>query len=124
MAEVIYRRYLINPKEFGTPYPFPGISISDPAWQHKLEGNDWGYYAQGNVILRTVRWMEHYGKTEDMLKIMEKWISAWCRPGILRFGQELHPITGEPSACSEWYSTTMLYLLYAMRRLGLDGKES
>lgn len=124
LAEEIYNRYLANPKEFGTPYPFPGISISDPAWQHKLEGNDWGYYAQGNVILRTVRWMEHYGKTEDMLKIMEKWVSAWCRPGILRFGQELHPITGEPSACSEWYSTTMLYLLYAMRRLGLDGKES
>jgi len=120
MAEEIYRRYLANPDEFATPYPFPGVSVSDPTWVYKMPLNDWGYYSQGNVALRTTRWMKRFGKTEDYRAIMEKWLSAWCREGILRFGQELHPITGEPSKASEWYSTTMLYLLYSMRELGLD----
>ena len=71
------------------------------------------------MALRTLRWMEHYGRAEEMHAMMEKWLRAWCRPGILKFGQELHPITGEPSACSEWYSTTMLYLLTAMKTLGI-----
>ena len=122
MADEIYRRYLANPKEFATPYPFPGVSISDPTWKQNQKGNSWGYYSQGNVALRTLRWMEYYDKKEDFLAMMETWLSAWCRPRILHFGQELHPVTGEPSECSEWYSTTMIYLLYAMRELGLDGE--
>lgn len=120
MADEIYRRYFANPTEFGTPYGFPGVSISDPTWLPNGKGNAWGYYAQGNVALRTTRWMEYYGKEKQMCKMMEAWLRAWCRPGILHFGQELHPITGEPSECSEWYSTTMLYLLHAMRKLGLE----
>lgn len=117
LADRIFTRYLENPQEFGTPYAFPGISIRDPKWLPVQKGNDWGYYAQGNVALRTTRWMEYYGKEKQMLNMMAAWLSAWCRPGILHFGQELHPLTGEPSECSEWYSTTMLYLLYAMQRM-------
>ena len=120
MADEIYRRYLSNPSEFGTPYPFPGVSVSDPTWKRKMSGNDWGYYSQGNVALRTLRWMKDYGREEELHRMMEKWIGAWCRPDILHFGQELHPITGEPSTASEWYSTTMVYLLSAMHELGLD----
>ena len=120
MAEEIWKRCLGNPKEFATPYPFPGVSISDPTWVYKQPLNDWGYYSQGNVALRTTRWMKDYGKEAEYHAIMEKWIDRWCRDGILRFGQELHPITGEPSKASEWYSTTMLYLLYSMRELGLE----
>ncbi len=123
MADEIWKRYLGNPEEFATPYPFPGVSISDPTWVCKLKGNDWGYYSQGNVCLRTTFWMKDYGKETEYRELMEKWLSAWCRDGILRFGQELHPMTGEPTKASEWYSTTMLYLLYAMRELGLDTAE-
>lgn len=121
IADKIYERYLANPKEFGTPYPFPGVSVSDPTWQYKLKGNDWGYYSQGNVALRTLRWMKRYGKEQEMHKMMQAWLEAWCKPDIRPFGQELHPITGKPSSASKWYSTTMLYLLSAMRELGLEG---
>ena len=120
MADAIYERYLANPKEFGTPYPFPGVSISDPTWQYKLEGNDWGYYAQGNVALRTTRWMKQYGRERELHQMMEIWLKAWCKPDVRKFGQELHPITGTPSKASKWYSTTMLYLLSAIRELGLE----
>lgn len=119
LAEKIYTRYLADPGEFGTPFPFPGASVSDPTWVQNHDGNSWGFYSQGNVAIRTLRWMEHYGKKEEMLAMMETWIKAWCRPDILKYGQELHPVTGEPSACSEWYSSTMLYLLAAMKTLGL-----
>ena len=120
MADEIYKRYLGNPSEFGTDYPFPGVSVSDPAWVQKMSGNDWGYYSQGNVALRTTRWMKKYGRENEYRKMMENWLTAWCKPDILPFGQELHPITGEPSTASKWYSTTMLYLLSAMHELDLD----
>ncbi|MBQ4051043.1 MAG: hypothetical protein IJD13_05385 [Oscillospiraceae bacterium] len=119
LADEIYDRYLAAPDQFGTPFPFPGTAVSDPAWVQNYSGNSWGFYSQGNVAMRTLRWMEYYGRREEMLAMMETWLRAWCRPGILKFGQELHPITGEPSACSEWYSTTMLYLLTAMKTLGI-----
>lgn len=119
LADEIYERYLANPKEFGTPYPFPGVSISDPTWKHKLDYNDWGYYSQGNVALRTTRWMKKYGREKEFHQMMETWLKAWCKPDIRKFGQELHPITGEPTLVT-WYSTTMLYLLSAMRELGLE----
>lgn len=119
LADKIYDRYLAAPDQFGTPFPFPGAAVSDPTWVQNYDGNSWGFYSQGNVALRTLRWMEYYGRTEEMHAMMETWLRAWCRPGILKFGQELHPITGEPSACSEWYSTTMLYLLTAMKTLGI-----
>ncbi len=67
-----------------------------------------------------MRWMDFYGRGEEMNRMMRAWISAWCREDILRFGQELHPITGEPSECSQWYSSCMLYFLHALRRLGLE----
>lgn len=120
MADEIFERYLKNPNEFGTPYPFPGVSVSDPTWKYKMAGNDWGYYSQGNVALRTLRWMKNYGREQEMHQMMEIWLRAWCKAGKGHFGQELHPITGEPSVASDWYSTTMLYLLSAMRELGLE----
>ncbi len=120
LADEIFDRYLANPKEFATPYPFPSISVSDPTWQQRLKGNSWGFYSQGLVALRSLRWMEFYGREKEMEEMMRAWISAWCRENILRFGQELHPLTGEPSESSPWYSSCMLFFLHAVRRLGLE----
>ena len=92
----IFERWLHNPKEFWTPYPFPAVSAGDPTWRQNLPGNSWGYYSQGLTALRSLRWMEAYGTP---------------------FGQELHPLTGEPSQSSPWYSSCMLVYLYALRRL-------
>ncbi len=36
---------------------------------------------------------------------------------LLKLGQELDPFTGVPSRSSEWYSSTMLFYLYAARRI-------
>ena len=34
-----------------------------------------------------------------------------------KFGQELDPMDGKPSGGSEWYSSCMLFYVYAVRRL-------
>lgn len=113
----IFERHLHNPKEFWTPYPFPSVAIDDPVWIKKYSGNSWGYYSQGLTALRSLRWMEKYGRTAEMEEIMRRWVSAWCASETTMFGQELHPLTGEPSDCSQWYSSCMIYFLIAIRRL-------
>jgi len=63
MAKSIFDRYLSNPNEFGTPFPYPSISISDPKWIQDRTGNSWGFYSQGLTTLRTLRWMDVSLKT-------------------------------------------------------------
>ena len=63
--------------------------------------------------------MFYYGKSRDFDEILEKWVRQWTYSEKIKFGQELNPITGEPSECSEWYSSCMLVYLYAVKRLGL-----
>lgn len=115
----IYQEHLKNPKEFFTPYPFPSIAMSDPQFRKNIDGNSWGYYSQALTMLRCTRWMDYYGKQKDFDEILEKWIDKWTFGNKIMFGQELDPITGETSECSEWYSSCMLIYIYAVRRLGL-----
>lgn len=120
LIEKIYTRYLANPTEFGTPYPFPAVSVSDPTWERPdPQPNNWGYYSEGLIALRCTRWMDRYGFSRDFDRLCEAWLSAWTAayPDFC-MGQELHPLTGIPSASSEWYSSTMLFYLFAARRLG------
>lgn len=116
----IYRRYLTNPNEFGTPYPFPSVSVSDPSWERENpQPNCWGYYSQGLIALRCTRWMDRYGFSQEFDRLCEAWLAAWTRvyPDFC-MGQELHPLTGTPSKSSEWYSSMMLFYLYAAKRMG------
>ena len=119
MANIIFKRYLNNPNEFDTPYPYPAVSISDPSWKQNLPGNSWGFYSQGLTSLRSLRWMDKYGFSDQLEKNMKAWISAWCSTDKINFGQELHPITAEPSTCGNWYSSTMLFFIHSLKRLGL-----
>lgn len=119
VAERIYETHLKNPAEFWTPYPFPSMAISDPASVQDRDGNSWGFYSQGLTALRALRWMDAYGKGADLEIVMERWIRALIQPGMHPFSQELHPITGVRSNSSSWYSSSMLFFLHAVRRLGL-----
>ncbi len=119
LAERIYQRYMKNPQEFWAPFPFPSMSLSDPHAVQNLDGNSWGFYSQGLTALRALRWMDHYGKSEDLEELMRRWIFAFVRQDEIPFGQELHPVSGRPSVSSRWYSSSMLFFVSAVRRLQL-----
>ena len=118
----IYERHISNPEEFATPYRYPSMAINDPSCEGHDTFNCWGYYTQGLIALRTTMWMERYGFTEDYDYMRRTWIDVWTKHwDKLKLGQELDPITGEPTDCSEWYSANMLFYLYSAKTLyGID----
>ena len=118
LIQEIYHRHIKNPKEFWTEYPFPSMAACDPSCRDHKTGNCWGYYSEGLIALRCIRWMDAYGFSKDFDHICMKWLRAWTACfNKIKLGQELDPHTGEPTAVSEWYSSCMLFYLYAARRL-------
>ena len=118
LIEKIYRRHISNPNEFATPYPYPSMAICDPSCKSHKDANCWGYYSQGLIALRATLWTESYGFEKEFKNLCKRWVEAWTEHyDELKFGQELDPITGVPSRSSEWYSSTMLFYLYALERI-------
>jgi Trehalase len=116
MFDRICERYISNPKEFWPPYPFPSISIADPAFAWDMPPNAWAGPSMGLAALRAPRWLPHYGRADLLDELMRRWISAIMKaPGFM---QQMNPITGEFS-CHPGYSPTMLVFLDFVERLGL-----
>ena len=116
----IYREHLKNPEEFWTPYPFPSMAVNDPSCARHADRNCWGYYTMGLIVLRCTRWMDAYGWSRDFDTVCKKWLEAWTRCfDRVPLGQEIDPITGDPTPCSPWYSSGMLSYIYAAERLGI-----
>lgn len=116
----ICERHIKNENEFWTAYPFPSMAINDKSCENHVNFNCWGYYTQGLIVLRCARWMDRYGMADDFDYICRQWVKAWtaCYDRI-KLGQELDPVTGEPTSSSEWYSSCMLMYLYSAKRLKL-----
>lgn len=120
MIDRIYREHIKNPDEFWTPYPFPSMAVNDPSCRNHKSYNCWGYYTQGGIVLRCSRWMDVYGWQKDCDHVYEKWMETWTdHYDTVKLAQEIDPITGEPTKCSQWYSSCMMAYLYGARRLKL-----
>ena len=118
LVEKILSRHVLNEKEFWTPFPFPSMAISDPSTKNHKKSNDWGYFTQGNTVLRTVLWMDKYGLNKVQDKVCEAWLNAWTACfDKMPVGQELDPISGRPSPSAPWYSSGMLFYLWSAKRL-------
>lgn len=117
LIQEIYMLHIKNPEEFWTPYPFPSMAANDPSFRKHTASNCWGYFSEGLIALRCTRWMDKYGFSADLDTICEKYLEAWTRCyDEVKLGQELDPFSGEPSGVSEWYSSGMLFYLYAAKR--------
>lgn len=115
----IYKRHIKNKNEFWTKYPFPSMAICDKSCENHDLSNCWGYYTQGLIILRCIRWMDYYGFSDDFDYICNQWQKSWTNCfDYFKLGQELDPITGKPTNSSEWYSSCMLMYLYIAKRFG------
>ncbi len=120
LIERIYKEHIKNPEEFWTPYPFPSMAINDPSTEGHPDFNCWGYYTQGLIVLRCSLWMDYYGWNEDYDYILSQWVKTWTEHyDTIKLAQEIDPITGIPTASSEWYSSCMLNYLYGAKRLNL-----
>jgi hypothetical protein len=118
MFDRIYQRHIRNPEAFWTPYPLPSIAIDDPAFVKKLPRNSWGGAAQALTALRTPRWFDYYGKSEDHKHLMSRWVEAIV--ACPYFMQQLNPWTGEfTDSKSRDYSPAMCVLVDFVDRLGL-----
>lgn len=122
-AEVIkeiYDRHIKNPEEFWTAYPFPSMAVCDPTCVGHRDQNCWGYHSQALIALRCTMWMDEYGMGKDFDTLCEAWLHALTKCfDYMKLGQELDPLTGEPTRSSEWYSSCMLFYTYAAERLGV-----
>lgn len=116
----IYKEHIKNPEEFWTPYPFPSMAMNDPSVKEHKEYNSWSYYNHSLIVLRCTRWMDYYGFGEDFDHICKKWVEA-CTGNYdnAKFNMEIDPVSGVPTKTSEWYSSSMIDYIYAVRRLGL-----
>jgi len=112
----ICARYLTNPNEFWTPYPFPSISLSDSGFVWEMRANSWAGPAMGLTALRAPRWLAHYGRQDVLDELMKRWVSAILK--VPAFMQQMNPISGVFS-CHPGYSPTMLVFLDFVNRLGL-----
>lgn len=120
LIDRLYREHIHNPEEFWTAYPFPSMALNDPSCSDHPTFNCWGYYTQSLTALRAIRWMDAYGWSEDLDTLCRRFLEAWTRCyDRVPLAQELDPLTGEPTQSSHWYSSCMLFYLYAARRLGL-----
>lgn len=122
--EQLWDRQLGNPAAYWTKYPFPSIPLNDPAFSRPLRYNSWGGPSQALTALRTLRWMDHYGKGEAQRVVAERWCEAIMQDG---FFQQVDPESGafvlmERPGLSrtifDGYSPAALAFLHFARRLG------
>jgi hypothetical protein len=114
----LYVKHISNPEEFATPYPYPSMAINDPSTEGHATFNCWGYYSQALTAFRCTMWMDKYGYGDEFDRLCRAFIKAWCENyGKVKIAQEIDPITGEPTNSSEWYSSSMIFYLYAVDRL-------
>ena len=90
-----YKRYFDDPQEFATAFPYPSVSVSDPAFVKELPDNCWGGNTQALTALRASMWLPRYGREDERERLLKRWMRAFidydsCLP------QELNPFTGAP----------------------------
>ena len=112
----LWDRQLSNPKAFWAAYPFPSIALDDPLFVRPIPFNSWGGASQALTALRTLRWMDHYGKQREQDHVLERWCSAIILHG---FEQQLDPVSGVATRSPiHDYSPAALVFLHGAKRLG------
>jgi hypothetical protein len=117
MFHALWNRQLHNGKAYWAKYPFPSIAMDDQKFVRPVPRNSWGGASQALTALRTLRWMDYYGKSREQRMLMEQWCDAIVRAGS--FCQQMDPETGvftQPDPGG--YSPCALVYLHFSKRLG------
>jgi hypothetical protein len=119
MFDALWERQLHNPKAYWARYPLPSVALDDPKFVRPIPRTSWGGASQALTALRTLRWMEHYGKARELRVLMQAWCEAIVRAGL--FCQQMDPDTGtftlpDPGGYSP---CALVFLQFAQRLRGL-----
>ena len=119
--ERIYKRYFENENEFASPWPYPSVALSDPAFDHTYPRNSWGSNSQAPTALRAMLWLDYYGMPEEKEALLLRWTRALLNPDN-PFVQELHPITGKTPTfiVRGGYTPSLLLFLMGAKKLGVE----
>lgn len=111
----IWKRQIHNPDAFWTPYPLPSIAIDDPTFVRPIPRNSWGGASQPLTALRTLRWMDHYGKHADFEHMMHQWVEAITQSEDIF--QQIDPVSGEWTRPDQknYSPTALVYMAYVDR---------
>ncbi|MBI4975937.1 MAG: hypothetical protein HZC28_00550 [Spirochaetes bacterium] len=112
----IYNRYFTVDSEFWTAFPFPAMSVSDPHFVKECPKNCWGANTQALTVLRTLFWMEHYGKKKELHEVMYRWLKAFISHDN-KFTQEINPFTGAPVSNGTNYSPSLIMFIESAKTL-------
>jgi len=113
----LWERQLNNPKAYWAPYPFPSIALNDPKFIPGIQHASWNGGSQALTALRTLRWMDHYGKKREQRELMQRWCEAILR--VKDFREQMEPDTGTFTGFSHaGYSPCALVFLHFAKRLG------
>ena len=116
----IYHRYFENSAEFDTPFPYPSMSISDPAFVRACPVNCWGANCQANTAERAIFWLPEYHREDELRGLLAEWTRAVIAAGG-DFGQEVNPFTRQMLPSGGKYTPTLLLVIEAAKRLvGFD----
>jgi len=116
MFEALWERHLHNPKAYWAPYPFPSIALNDPTFVPGIQHASWNGGSQALTALRTLRWMDYYGKGREQRELMERWCEAIL--SVQDFREQMEPDTGKFTGFAHaGYSPCALVFLHFARRL-------
>lgn len=112
----LWERQLHNPKAYWANYPFPSIALDEEGFVRPIPFNSWGGASQALTALRSLRWMDHYGKSKEHQYLMLRWCEAIIKGG---FCQQIDPVSGvaTKSPITD-YSPAALIFLHFAKRLG------
>lgn len=113
----LWERQLGNSKAYWARVPFPSIALDDPKFVRPVPPNSWGGASQALTALRTLRWMEFYGKSRELHELMQRWCEAIVR--ARGFYQQIDPENGVFTKADDpgGYSPCALVFLHFARRL-------
>ena len=116
----IWQRYFSSSQEFSTEYPFPSISISDPAFRRNFSPNCWGGNTQMLTLLRLLLFMDFYRHSSELEHILTQFLRAYLKYPQNQYSQEINPFTGEPIGNAVNYLPAMLLMRESCLRFGLN----
>ncbi len=117
MFDEIWFDHLAHPQRFFTPLPFPSVAVDEPAYVADLTEANWSGPSQALTALRSIRWLEHYGKFAAQHVVFSRWLEVLCRSS--RFEEQFDPHTGVGGGAASSTAAMLCVLQFVQQLFGV-----